>query len=203
MRSRSELALALLSQAHGDEAGNLKGLTLEEALESTGGYRSVLGLLKHIAGWSHVYHSYAFDAEPRHWAQTGWPRGLRDTVDISQAYVDEVIAWFEASWDLWRRSLAGLGDEDFDKPRPLHMGFTAPLFEIVVLVAHHWNYHAGELNAVLSIRRGEAWEYGEEVEENHISTAGHRMRPNWMSDEQAAHYEAYIAARDAELHGAT
>jgi hypothetical protein len=71
------------------------------------------------------------------------------------------------------------------------------------MVANHWTYHAGELNEVLAIRRGEAWEYGEEVEENHISTAGHRMRPNWMSDEQAAHYEADIAARDAELHGAT
>jgi hypothetical protein len=49
--------------------------------------------------------------------------------------------------------------------------------------------------------RGHAWEYSEEVEENHISTAGHRLRPNWMSDDQASKYEVYLAARDRELHG--
>jgi hypothetical protein len=47
----------------------------------------------------------------------------------------------------------------------------------VTLVAAHWLYHAGEINAILAIRRGEAWEHMEEVEENHISTVGHRMRP--------------------------
>jgi hypothetical protein len=54
---------------------------------------------------------------------------------------------------------------------------------------------------MLSILRGQAWEYTEEVEENHISTQGHRLRPGWMSDQQAAAYEKHIAARDAELHG--
>ena len=48
--------------------------------------------------------------------------------------------------------------------------------------------------------RGEAWEYTEEVEENHISTADHRVRPNWMSAEQVAGYEAAMAKRDRELH---
>ena len=42
---------------------------------------------------------------------------------------------------------------------------------------------------ILAIRRGEAWEFGEEVEENHIATAGHGVRPAWMSDEEAAGYE--------------
>jgi hypothetical protein len=62
-------------------------------------------------------------------------------------------------------------------------------------------YHAGEINAVVAIVGGHAWEYSEEVEENHISTAGHRLRPNWMSDEQASKYEAYLAVRDRQLHG--
>ncbi len=80
-----------------------------------------------------------------------------------------------------------------------HFGIEAPLFDIVVMVANHWTYHAGEINEILAIRRGEAWEYTEEVEENHISTAGHRVRPQWMSDEQAVRYEAYLAERDREL----
>ena len=49
-------------------ADNVCGLRIDEALfVPPGGYRSTLGTLKHIAGWSHVYRSYAFDAEPRHW----------------------------------------------------------------------------------------------------------------------------------------
>jgi hypothetical protein len=57
------------------------------------------------------------------------------------------------------------------------------------MVASHWTYHAGEINAILAIRRGEAWEYGEEVEENYISTVGHGVRPGWMTDEEAARFE--------------
>lgn len=49
----------------------------------------------------------------------------------------------------------------------------ARLFRAVV-------YHAGELNQVLSICRGEAWEEGEEVEENNVSTVGHRVQPPWL-----------------------
>jgi hypothetical protein len=70
------------------------------------------------------------------------------------------------------------------------------------MIAGHELYHAGELNAILAIERGQAWEYTEEVEENHLSTAGHRLRPDWMSDEQVRRYEAYRARRDAELHRA-
>ena len=102
--------------------------------------------------------------------------------------------WFEASFEQWQLSLLAVADEDFDAPHALHWGASAPLFDIVVLVANHWTYHAGEINEILSIVRGEAWEYGEEVEENHISTAGHRVRPGWMSEAQAKAYEIYMAA---------
>ena len=78
---------------------------------------------------------------------------------------------------------------DLDLPRPVHWGGTAPLSEIVAMMAGHHCYHAGEINMILAIDRGEAWEYSEEVEENHISTAGHGLRPPWMTDEQAAPFE--------------
>jgi hypothetical protein len=66
MRSRVELACYLLDHAYRTAADNLAGLTLNEALFAPpGGYRSVLGTLKHTAAWSHVYHSFAFDAVPR------------------------------------------------------------------------------------------------------------------------------------------
>ena len=60
---------------------------------------------------------------------------------------------------------------------------------LISVMIEHDLYHAGEINAILAIRRGEAWEYGEEVEENHISTAGHCVRPLWMTDEEAARFE--------------
>jgi len=41
---------------------NIASLTLDEALFAAGGYRSILGVLKHLGGWAHVYRSYAFDA---------------------------------------------------------------------------------------------------------------------------------------------
>ena len=178
---------------------SLNRVTLEEALQAGGGYRSVLGILKHAAGWSWVYRSYAFEAEPRHWAQTSWPRAMRDTIEPSQAYFDEIVAWMYASCDAWRESVAGLADEAFDEQRRVHWGAMMPLWEIIVINASHWTYHAGEMNALVANVRGHAWEYTEEVEENHISTAGHRLRPDWMSEEQVTQYETFRAARDQAL----
>jgi hypothetical protein len=201
MTTKRDLALSLLRMSRQMLLNNVGAVTIDEALQSAGGYRSILGLLKHAAGWSHVYYSYAFDEQPRHWVGVGWPRGLRDTVDPSAEYLDEVRAWLAQSCDAWVAAIEGAADAQLDEQRRCHWGGTAPLSDIVVMVTTHWMYHAGEINAVLASARGEAWEYTEEVEENHISTAGHRLRPDWMSDEQAARYEAYIAARDAQLHG--
>ena len=179
--------LATLGEAHRTFADNVRGIRLEEALDAAGGYRSILGITKHTAAWSAVYHSYAFEPEPRHWDETDWPGGLQDRIEPTEAYLAEIVAWFERSYEHWLASI--LSVEDLDSPKLVHWGGTAPLVDIVVMVAAHWAYHAGEINAILAIHRGEAWEYGEEVEENHISTAGHGVRPDWMTDEQAARFE--------------
>jgi hypothetical protein len=182
----------MLRHAHDQFVANVRSLTLEEALFAAGGYRSILGVTKHLGCWVHVYRSYAFDATPAHVEQTSWPRGLRDRIDPSEAYLREVVAWVEEGLDAWEAALANLTDTDLARPHPLHWGGRAPLADIVVMVAHHVAYHTGELNMLLSIARGEAWEYTEEVEENHISTLGHGVRPPWMSDEEAARYEAAV-----------
>ena len=179
MSARSDLLLHTLSSARKTLRANIEHVTLEESLASAGGYRSIMGLIKHIAGWSHVYHSYAFDEQPRHWDRTEWPRGLRETIEPSPGYLDELRAWLEGSFDAWTSSVRSLTDAELDEVRPLHWGATAPLHEIAVLVAEHWTYHAGEINAILAVARGEAWEEGEQVEENHIDTAGRRVTPPW------------------------
>lgn len=176
-------------------ADNVRALELDEALFAAGGYRSVLGVLKHMGGWTHVYRSYAFDMEPKHWNQTSWPRGLRDTVQPTREYLHEVIAWVVQGIDDWQAALADASDSLLDELRLLHWRATAPLWQIVLMTANHVVYHTGELNMLLSISRQEAWEYSEEVEENHISTFGHGVRAAWMSDEQArSHEEALRAA---------
>ncbi|MEX1103513.1 MAG: DinB family protein, partial [Dehalococcoidia bacterium] len=179
-------------------AAIVKSLTLDEALFAGGGYRSTLGVVKHIGGWVHVYRSYAFDSAPRHWAQTSWPRGLIHIVEPTKEYFDEVIAWTEAGLEAWDRDLQGVEAGTLDQPRPAHWGGTLPLATTVGIIAHHVVYHTGEMNMLLSISRGEAWEYSEEVEENHISTYGHGIKPNWMSDEHAhAHEEKLRVAHEA------
>jgi uncharacterized damage-inducible protein DinB len=201
MRTRAELAVATMTTSRDVLMANIKDLSLEEALQAAGGYRSILGILKHTAGWSRVYWSYAFEESPRHWAKTDWPRGLIDTIDTTQEYLNEIVAWLDASYRGWASSLSAQPDEEFERPHRCHWGETMPLWDIVSIISHHWRYHTGEINALLSIIRGQAWEYTEEVEENHISTAGHRLRPGWMSDAHAAAHEAYLAKRDGELHG--
>lgn len=181
------LARAMLEEAHRAFVDNVRGVSLEEALFAAGGYRSVLGLTKHVAGWSAVYHSYAFDQAPRHWNETDWPRGLRDRIEPTEEYFHEVVTWVERSYERWIASLDEV--DDLDARHPVHWGSALPLREVLVIVAAHWHYHAGEINALLAVRRGEAWEYGEEVEENHMSTVGHGVRPDWMSDDEAAPYE--------------
>ena len=187
MAAEHRIARATLEEAHRTFVDNVRGISLEEALDAGGGFRSIVGLGKHVAGWSAVYHSYAFEAEPRHWEQTDWPRGLRDRIEPTHDYLHEVLDWFERTYERWLGSVAE--PTDLDEPRPLHWGGSAPLREIVAIAAGHWAYHAGEINMILAIRRGEAWEYGEEVEENHISTFGHGVRPAWMTDDQATSFE--------------
>jgi hypothetical protein len=194
-----EFCRAQLARAREDFTRNVQSLTVEEALFSAGGYRSMLGVAKHIGGWLHVYRSYAFDAQPRHWAQTPWPRGLIDTVETGEAYLREVLAWIDAGFAAWDADLA---KEPIDRPAKLHWGQEIPITSLVAYVVSHVHYHTGELNMLLSIARGEAWEYSEEVEENHISTFGHGVPAPWMTSEQrAAHEERLRQAAERRGNG--
>lgn len=69
MDSERAYAGAVLEEAHRMLAANIEGVSIDEALEAAGGYRSILGILKHVACWNAVYSSFAFDPEPRHWNQ--------------------------------------------------------------------------------------------------------------------------------------
>jgi uncharacterized damage-inducible protein DinB len=187
MDAAHRVARATLESGRQTFLDNVTGISLEEALDAGGGFRSILGLAKHTAAWTAVYHSFAFDEAPRSWVETDWPRGLRERIEPSEDYLAEVLAWFE------RVSVRWLGSvelpTDLDEARPVHWGDVWPLREIVAYTAAHWAYHAGEINVILANRRREAWEYGEHVEENHISTIGHSVRRPWVTDEQVERAE--------------
>lgn len=187
MGTEHDLVRSMLREAHTVFVDNVRGLSIEEALDAGGGFRSIIGLMKHVAGWSAVYHSYAFDPVPRNWQEVDWPRGLRDTIDPSDAYLGELREWFDTTSRSWLSSIDGA---DLDAIRPLHWGEPATLRDTVAIMVAHWAYHAGEINEILAIRRDEGWEWGEEVEENHISNGAHGVQPPWMSDEEAARHRA-------------
>lgn len=203
MHDPVESARGLLVHAHGTLKQNVQDLTLEEALFAGGGYRSILGVLKHTCGWAHVYRSYAFDAKPHHFETVPWPRGLpRYMVNTDKDYLEEVIASIDHAMQGWDAGLEGISAEELEEDRKVHWGATAPLDDIVVMVASHLAYHAGELNMLLSIKRGEAWEYTEEVEENHIDTFDHGVRGLWMTDEDAEGYRKRWASMRESARGA-
>jgi len=180
MPTRLELTLQVLDSAFRILGDNLKGLTLEEALfVPAGGFRSIAGTIKHAAGWSHVYRSCAFDTSPTSWSTLEWPHGLRNTIIKSEAYLSDLVHWLDLSHKLWQQNLLHVQDDDLDQLRPVHWGDTMPLADIVRLIANHHIYHAGEINQLLSIYRHEAWEEGEEVEENNVASDGHRVVPPW------------------------
>lgn len=202
MSTDVSVARGMVAAARQAFDGQVKNLPLDDALFAAGGWRSGLGVLKHIGGWLHVYHSYAFESDPKHWAATDWPRGLIDEVELSPEYVAEVIRWIEHGFEEWGTALRTVERGKLDEPRRTHFGGTLPLSMLVGIQMFHVNFHLGELNMLLSIKRGEAWEWGEEVEENHIDTFGHGVRANWMNDATAAGYEAKLrAAHEARLKG--
>jgi hypothetical protein len=182
------LLRAMLRNAREMFDANTRQLSLHEALFHGGSARSIVGVMKHLGGWLWVYRSSAFEPEPKHWQQIGWPGGLRNTIEPSTDYVAGVRGWVLVGFDAWDESLAGLDEVAAGEPRPLHWGARLPRPKIVLLMAQHVAFHTGEINMLLSTARGEAWEWGEEVEENYIDTTRNGVRPPWMTDEQAARY---------------
>jgi hypothetical protein len=54
MGAEHRLARATLEEAHRTFIDEVDRLSIEEALDAAGGFRSILGVMKHVAGWRRV-----------------------------------------------------------------------------------------------------------------------------------------------------
>jgi hypothetical protein len=187
MSTEHAVARSTLEAARLMFISNVEGITLDEALDTAGGFRSIIGLIKHTAGWTAVYRSFAFDATPRTWMETDWPRRLRERIDPSVDYL--------RSCSPGSTRCRTTGSTRFARASIL-MSHGRCTGRAVAASPHRRlrsrprAYHAGEINLILAVRRNEAWEYGEHVEENHISTIGHSVRGPWFTDEYINQVEA-------------
>src|SRR4029453_15591878 len=105
MDAAHRVARATLESGRQTFLDNVTGISLDEALEAGGGVRALLGLFKHPASWTAVFPSFEFDEPPRTWAETDWPRGLRERIEPSEDYLEEVLAWFERVSERWLGSV--------------------------------------------------------------------------------------------------
>src|SRR5215212_246783 len=125
MGFENAMARRTLETARGTFMDNVASVSLEEALDPAGGFRSVVGLIKHTAGWTEVYRSYAFDDEPTSWPEIDWPFGLRERIEPSQEYFDAVREWYG---DVSSRWLAECESPlNLDEHRRVHWDGTWPL----------------------------------------------------------------------------
>ena len=124
MGAEHRLARAMFDEAHRTFAENVRGISIEEALDAGGGFRSILGLMKHTVGWSVVYHSYAFADEPRSWEEIGWPRALREEIEPTEAYLQEMLEWSSrrtsVGWRRFRRRSISTASDRFPGAGPCH-----------------------------------------------------------------------------------
>jgi uncharacterized damage-inducible protein DinB len=69
MDAAHRVARATLESGRQTFLDNVTGISLEEALDAGGGFRSILGLTKHTAAWTAVYLD---EARPVYWGDV-WP----------------------------------------------------------------------------------------------------------------------------------
>jgi uncharacterized damage-inducible protein DinB len=102
--------------------------------------RSIREMVRHVAAAKHVYENQAFgDA-------TLFMPAFQARLYESTATMTEDQEWLRHGYDRLRASLAGTDDAVLTEQRPVHMGGTRELREIISIMIEHDLYHAGEIN---------------------------------------------------------
>jgi uncharacterized damage-inducible protein DinB len=154
-RSAVEQLLYLLDAAFDGEdwhslLGNLGAVAAEEwTWTPPGGRRSIRDIVQHVGGCKLMYANHAFGD-----ATFGWEDPL---VAGGEALADpaSAVAWLREAQARLRQSVAGFDDAELDRPRMTNWGEPKETRWIVATMIQHDLYHAGEINNLRSLYRGD------------------------------------------------
>lgn len=101
--------------------------------------------LAHLAGWTDVYRSHAFDDERLDLSLFDVP-GTRDGL----------VAWLCAAQDRLRAAVDALDEAQLEELRPAYFGPPRPLHHLVSTMVVEHTHHGAEIGALRDLRRGHA-----------------------------------------------
>lgn len=129
---------------------NLRSVTAEEwEWVPPGGQRSIRDLVQHVGASKFVYHDHAFG---------GGTLPLEDPLVMGAGVLDTIptaIQWLREGQARLRESLALLDDEELLRPRRTHWGEWRETRWIAMVMLQHDLYHAGEINHIRALCRGD------------------------------------------------
>jgi uncharacterized damage-inducible protein DinB len=107
--------------------------------------RSIREMVRHVAAAKHVYENQAFgDA-------TLFMPSFQARIYEATATMAGDLEWLRHGYDQLRAGLAGTDDAVLTEQRPVHMGGTRELREIISIMIEHDLYHAGEINHLRAV----------------------------------------------------
>jgi uncharacterized damage-inducible protein DinB len=138
-----EMWLRILDDAfEGDEEHSLLGnmANVDDAAweqAAAGGGRTIRALFHHAACAAYAYDDAAFRGEPGRWDH--W-------LSTAPAGRAAAIEWAREGYRRIRESVAALDEAEIESIRDTHWGGRRPTWKILLIMAEHCYYHAGEIN---------------------------------------------------------
>jgi uncharacterized damage-inducible protein DinB len=163
-RTAVDQLLSFLDAAFGGEDWhsllcNLRDVKREEwDWKPPGGRRSLRDIVQHVGGCKLMYENHAFSD-----ASLSWDDPL---VAGGEALEEAAtaVAWLRQCHERLRRSVARLDDAELERPRRTNWGASKETSWIVAMMIQHDLYHAGEINHLRSMYRGDdRWEHEREA----------------------------------------
>lgn len=133
---------------------NLQGLE-EEELDwlAPGAGRSIRHNVEHLGGAKLMYENHAFGDGTLQWS----PSLVRQS-DVAKGSTESVgglLEWLEAAHETFGRRVAELSDDDLVTIRRMSWGEKWNTRRIIAVMIEHDLHHAGEINHIRALRRGE------------------------------------------------
>jgi uncharacterized damage-inducible protein DinB len=129
---------------------NLRDVSPEEwDWTPRGGRRSIRDIVHHIASCKLMYVNHAFGDAALDWDD---PQVAGEDALATAA---SALAWLRASHQQLRQAVARLDDRDLSVPRLTNWGELRETRWIIAVMMQHDLYHAGEINHLRALHRGD------------------------------------------------